>query len=41
MSSRGLLISALLYPIQFERDPVGGIDRVLQVIVRASPGRQP
>jgi hypothetical protein len=29
------LISALLYPIQFERDPVDGIDRVLQVIVRA------
>jgi alkanesulfonate monooxygenase SsuD/methylene tetrahydromethanopterin reductase-like flavin-dependent oxidoreductase (luciferase family) len=28
-------ISALLYPIQFERDPVDGLDRVLEMVVRA------
>jgi hypothetical protein len=31
--SRGL-ISGLLYPVQFERDPVDGIERVLDVVVR-------
>lgn len=27
------LISGLIYPIQFDRDPVDGIDRVLDVVV--------
>lgn len=25
---------ALLYPVQFERDPLTGVDRVLEVVVR-------
>ena len=29
------LIRALIYPVQFERDPVDGIDHALEVIVRA------
>jgi len=28
------LISALLYPVQFERDPLDGIDRVIEVVVQ-------
>lgn len=27
-------IRALLYPVQFERDPLDGVDRVLEVVVR-------
>jgi len=27
-------IRALLYPVQFERDPVDGIDRVMEQVVR-------
>jgi hypothetical protein len=29
------LISALIYPIQFENDPLDGVDRVLEVVVGA------
>jgi hypothetical protein len=29
------LICGVLYPIQFEQNPVDGIDRVLEVVVRA------
>ena len=28
------LISALIYPVQFERNPVDGVDRVLELIAR-------
>ena len=27
-------IRALLYPVQFERDPIDGIDRVVEMVVR-------
>lgn len=27
-------IRALLYPVQFERDPLDGIDRVMELVVR-------
>ena len=27
-------IRALLYPVQFERDPIDGIDRVMEMVVR-------
>ena len=30
------LVSGLIYPIQFERDPIEGVDRVLEIVV----GRQ-
>jgi hypothetical protein len=29
------LISALIYPIQFENDPIDGVDRVLKIVVAA------
>jgi hypothetical protein len=32
---RKALIRALVYPIQFERDPRDGVDRVLKVVVGA------
>jgi hypothetical protein len=31
-SQRGL-ISGLIYPVQFERDPLDGVDRALEVVV--------
>jgi hypothetical protein len=29
------LIRGLVYPIQFDRDPIDGVDRVLEQVVRA------